>query len=87
MGLRDLDRRSFISLSSLLVIPEVQKKKKDTIRSLSLLIGPEGGFSGDEVDQFKQLGFSQVQLGHRRLRSETAAITLITLTLDALGEI
>jgi len=68
-------------------LAEIQKKRKDTIRSLSLLVGPEGGFSDDEVNLFKQWGFFQVQLGQRRLRSETAAITLITLTLDALGEI
>jgi 16S rRNA (uracil1498-N3)-methyltransferase len=68
-------------------LTDVQKKKKDLIRSLSLLVGPEGGFSDDELDLFKQRGFYQVQLGKRRLRSETAALSLIALTLEALGEI
>lgn len=67
------------------VISEINRKR--TLRALSLLIGPEGGFSKDEVANFKEWGFHQVQLGKRRLRSETAALTLIVLTLEALDEI
>ena len=61
--------------------------RKRTFRELSLLIGPEGGFSEDEVLNFKEWGFHQVQLGNRRLRSETAALILVALTLEALNEI
>jgi 16S rRNA (uracil1498-N3)-methyltransferase len=67
------------------VISDLNRKR--TLRALSLLIGPEGGFSEDEVVNFKEWGFHQVQLGNRRLRSETAALTLIALTLEALNEI
>lgn len=41
--------------------------------SLLVLIGPEGGFSAEEVAQAKQAGFVSVQLGPRILRTETAS--------------
>ncbi len=68
------------------VIRSLGKKKGTLLRKVSLIVGPEGGFSEDEVAFFREWGFHQVQLGARRLRSETAAITFVTLTLNALGE-
>lgn len=43
-----------------------------------LLIGPEGGFSEQEIYQTEQGGFKTIQLGPRILRTETAAITAIS---------
>ena len=43
-----------------------------------LLIGPEGGFSNQEIYQTEQNGFQTIQLGPRVLRTETAAITAIS---------
>ncbi len=57
------------------------------VRTISLLVGPEGGFSEEEVAQFRAWGYHQVHLGERRLRSETAAITMLTLALQAVGEL
>lgn len=45
--------------------------------NVSLLIGPEGGFSADEAAMAKEIGFSWVSLGPNRLRTETAAITAV----------
>jgi 16S rRNA (uracil1498-N3)-methyltransferase len=42
------------------------------------LIGPEGGFSENELYNTEQAGFHSVQLGPRVLRTETAAIAAIT---------
>jgi 16S rRNA (uracil1498-N3)-methyltransferase len=39
-----------------------------------LLIGPEGGFSEGEELAAKAAGFVAVSLGHRVLRTETAAL-------------
>ncbi len=39
-----------------------------------IAIGPEGGFASDELEAFRVAGFSQVGLGPRILRTETAAI-------------
>ena len=39
-----------------------------------LLIGPEGDFSTEEINLCKSLGYKEVKLGSRRLRTETAAL-------------
>jgi len=49
--------------------------------STLILVGPEGGFSEDEIARCVGAGFEPVVLGDRRLRTETAAIALATLTI------
>lgn len=39
-----------------------------------ILVGPEGGFTLDEVKLAKQFGFKAVSLGSSRLRTETAGV-------------
>ena len=41
---------------------------------VTLLIGPEGGFSADEAQLARQVGFIPIRLGTRVLRTETAAV-------------
>ncbi|GMQ82560.1 MAG: RsmE family RNA methyltransferase [Rhodothermia bacterium] len=56
-------------------------------RSMVLLIGPEGGFSEEELEQAAEKGFVVVSLGPRRLRTETAAIvSAATIMLSNYGE-
>ena len=43
-------------------------------RSVSLLIGPEGGLTLEEVEALEKQGFKRVSLGKRILRTETAAV-------------
>ena len=43
-------------------------------KTISVLIGPEGGFSDNEIDLAEKHGFISVSLGNNRLRTETAAI-------------
>jgi 16S rRNA (uracil1498-N3)-methyltransferase len=45
---------------------------------VTLLAGPEGGFSGQEREIAKQAGFVPVQLGPRVLRTETATLAALT---------
>ncbi len=42
--------------------------------NLSILVGPEGDFSPQELDFAKELGYSAVHLGSQRLRTETAGV-------------
>lgn len=44
------------------------------LQSLILLIGPEGGFSSEEVKLAEKYGFQQVSFGNSILRMETACI-------------
>lgn len=53
--------------------------KNNTHKSISILIGPEGGFSNEEFDYFHSLGFKSVGLGKRVLRSETAVIYALSV--------
>lgn len=45
-----------------------------SISRITVLIGPEGGFTDAEVENAIGAGFGAVSLGKRRLRAETAAI-------------
>ena len=53
---------------------------------LTLLIGPEGGFSGREVEEARRAGAIAVSLGPTRLRSETAAIVAVALAVAVLDD-
>ena len=44
-------------------------------------IGPEGGFSDEEVALAQEAGFEPVSLGSRRLRTETAAVVACAIVL------
>jgi 16S rRNA (uracil1498-N3)-methyltransferase len=56
-------------------------------REILMLVGPEGGFSSQEISQALQEKISLVSLGPRRLRAETAGILLVGLVLFKLGEL
>ncbi|MFQ5627432.1 MAG: RsmE family RNA methyltransferase [bacterium] len=47
-----------------------------------LLIGPEGGFSDEEIEMAAHSDFDFLDLGKRRLRSETAGIVAASLILN-----
>ena len=51
---------------------------------LVLFVGPEGGFSEDEVALAAAHGVTAASLGVRVLRAETAALAAVTLAMDAL---
>lgn len=55
-----------------------------TATTVSVAIGPEGGFSDAEVGRLVATGTAQpVSLGWRILRAETAAITAVTIVMTA----
>lgn len=56
-------------------------------RTVALLVGPEGGFSEEEVRLALQQGFSPVGLGPRILRAETAAVSAVSIIQFALGDL
>lgn len=47
--------------------------------SVVLLIGPEGGFTFDEMNSAKKKGLNSLSLGPRVLRVETASIAALAL--------
>jgi 16S rRNA (uracil1498-N3)-methyltransferase len=56
-------------------------------RTVALLIGPEGGFSDQEVVQARSYGLTPIDLGPRILRTETAAIIAAGIIQYALGDL
>jgi 16S rRNA (uracil1498-N3)-methyltransferase len=55
--------------------------------SIALYVGPEGGFSEEEISFARQAGCRVVTLGDRILRMETAAIVFPAIVLHDLGEL
>jgi 16S rRNA (uracil1498-N3)-methyltransferase len=51
-----------------------------------IAIGPEGGFSADELEGFRISGYLRVRLGPRTLRAETAAIAALAWLQACFGD-
>ena len=66
---------------------ENQKSIKDVLTNKSwtstkdifIIIGPEGGFSKDEIARACEAGFISVSLGRQILKVETAAMAIISI--------
>lgn len=72
-----------------------EEKKGQSIHAITpsqkevplLIIGPEGGFTSDEVGQAEKRGVSIISLGDQILRAETAAIVAVSLAQFLLGNL
>ena len=64
---------------------DFEKLKQESIATL--FVGPEGGFSDQEVQLARVNGIIPFRMGCRRLRSETAAITACVKLLSASGDL
>lgn len=79
------------------LIPYEDEKKnslKSTLKEfnsqcpIAILIGPEGGFSADEVVRAREeLRAKSVSLGARILRAETAALAALVMVLNHFGDL
>jgi len=81
---------------SLAVIPyekEERNSLKQIIKSagdvdeIAILIGPEGGFTEQEIEEAVSFGINSVTLGPRILRTETAGIVVLTIMMYELGDV
>lgn len=73
-----------------ILYPEGQKSWRDYTYNetdISLLIGPEGGLTPDEIHEAMSQGFSPLTLGPRVLRTETAAITALSILQAVAGDL
>ena len=55
--------------------------------SVNIIIGPEGGFSEDEIKKAESFKVNIVGLGPRILRTETAAIASVSIVQSYLGDL
>lgn len=58
----------------------------DAPQSVCVAIGPEGGFSDEEVAAAKEKGFDVITLGPRVWRTETAPVVILSLIQQAWGD-
>jgi 16S rRNA (uracil1498-N3)-methyltransferase len=61
--------------------------KEPQVASVSVVIGPEGGFSDEEARAANDQGFLTVHLGRRILRAETAAVAAVSLVQYLWGDL
>lgn len=65
-----------LSISSELLDPSTHFNKGE---SVAVIVGPEGGFSKDEIEQLCSNGFKPISLGKRILRAETAVFASLSI--------
>lgn len=56
-------------------------------RTVDVWIGPEGGFSDDELDLLQSRGITLCRMGPRILRAETAAVVAVSTIQTRLGDL
>ena len=87
LDLKKLDK--VIQEKNLLVAYEGNKDDKafyinKDIDSIGILIGPEGGLDLEEIKYLNNIGFINISLGKRILRTETAAIYALSVISNIL---
>jgi len=66
---------------------EVFERDLPSASSALVVIGPEGGFAADEIERARNAGASAISLGRRILRTETAALVVLSAMLYARGDL
>ncbi|MFH0844578.1 MAG: 16S rRNA (uracil(1498)-N(3))-methyltransferase [Pseudomonadota bacterium] len=62
-------------------------KSSERLKTFIGIVGPEGGFSREEVKLAREAGFASVSLGRRILRAETAATILVGIVQYEWGDL
>lgn len=62
-----------------------EAKMDECIKSIGIVIGPEGGFEKEEVEYLSSVGAKVVTLGKRILRTETVAIAMSSVIMYEFG--
>lgn len=59
----------------------------EKVKTIGIMVGPEGGFEDIEIDKLKEAGAYIVTLGSRILRTETAGFVATSLVQYELGDL
>ncbi len=57
----------------------LQGEGNEANRDFFLVVGPEGGFAGEEIERAEGRGFTSVSLGRQILKVETAALAILSI--------
>jgi 16S rRNA (uracil1498-N3)-methyltransferase len=83
----DCDLKLFFCESGGIGIDRAGADFSTSIESVSVAIGPEGGWSNQEINFAKERGFLPVHTGPRVLRTETAAVVAVALVQYLFGDL
>ncbi len=61
--------------------------EKREVKSISVIVGPEGGLSSEEIEIANSYGFISIGLGQRILRTETMALSVISILQFLYGDL
>lgn len=67
-------------------LKNINFEKRQDIKNVSIIIGPEGGFESSEIDILKDSGAHIITLGPRILRTETAGFVCLAQLMYELGD-
>ncbi len=67
-------------------IDDILPENRLNIKTVFAVVGPEGGFTSDEIDTARKDGFVSAGLGPRILKSETAVVAVCTLLQYIFGD-
>lgn len=65
----------------------MQESKDGGTKDCFIIVGPEGGFSRQEIDASRQEGFVTASLGRNILRTETASLVILSILQYEIGAI
>lgn len=95
MSFEDLLNQEYLHESDLKILFWEQEQQVDLLsvdwtrsyKNACIMLGPEGGFSAEEVAHARDKGWLSMSLGKRILRAETAALTAVSIIQHRLGNI
>lgn len=90
MNFTDVWRKNLDQASIKIVLdPRGDKVFSDfsNLKRVELFVGPEGGFSSEELSEAKAFGASLLRLGSRVLRAETAPVVALSLLQYLYGDL
>ncbi len=67
--------------------PPLHSRINDSLKTIAVITGSEGGFSADEVEKARENGIFTVGLGPRILRCETAPIAVVSAIMAFTGNL
>lgn len=68
------------------LLPRDLASKENSSKKILVMLGPEGGFTDQEIKMVRDCGFVSAGLGPRILRAETATIAAVTLVQYLFGD-
>lgn len=69
------------------LLRDYMSSRQKPVRTINLFIGPEGGFSEQEISLAKEKSYTALGLGERILRAETASVVSLALLQSRYGDI